>query len=87
MYSLVLKKSSDDHNAYENQSSKSSEKKILKKFDTCRNHLAFCDIIDTTLALPRDACKWRDHQLCNHAKIVYDEDHHQEDLVKGNTIQ
>ena len=83
MSSLVLKKSSDDHNAYENQSSN----KVLNKFDTCRNHLAFCDIIDITLALPRDACKWRDHQLCNHAKIVYDEDHHQEDLVKGNTIQ
>ena len=80
----VLRSSSDNHIAYDSNNSNA----VLNSFKTSRKNFALCgtDFIDVTLALPVEECKRAGHRLCNHARIVYIENHHQNDLVRGNFI-
>ena len=80
----VMRNSCDNHIAYDSKNSNA----VLNSFKTSRKNLALCgtDFIDVTLALPVEECNKAEHRLCNHARIVYIENHHQNDLVRGNFI-
>ena len=77
----VLRSSSDNHIAYDSKRSND----VLNSFKTLRKNFALCgtDFIDVTLALPIEECGKAVHSLCNHATIVYIENHHQNDFVRG----
>ena len=77
----TLKDSSSSHNAYSNNIAN----KILNTFETTRKNISLHldELINPNLSLPEDFCRKPSHNSCYHAQILYKEDHHLEDLVKG----